>query len=146
MIHYYRERQVIITDNIFDNLTTSRQLNIIKSALPYIPLNIRRNVSLLVKLTELKNTFTLFDNKNEYTMGICSENSEGNVVEMMNSIKPFCTKKEIETMDFAYNIFAAYHLSQNDSSTDNLSFLKAMLSPEQLAIFNSYKSLLGLEK
>lgn len=147
----------------FDNAITSRQFQIIKSALPYIPVSEQKVISLFVKFQELKNTIRLFDGNSEETMGICSVNgnTNDNLAEMVNCIKPFCNDSEKEQLDFIYNIVCAFNLSRSgknegngensDSNNNNNQFniantLRAMLSPEQQTLLDSCSLMFGLNK
>lgn len=143
----------------FDNAITSRQFQIIKSALPYIPVSEQKIISLFVKVQELKNTIHLFDGNSEETMGICSVsgNTNDNLAEMVNCIKPFCNDSEKEQLDFLYNIACAFNLShsgksdnessKNDNNQINLiNTLKAMMSPEQQTLLDSCSLMFGLNK
>lgn len=143
----------------FDNAITSRQFQIIKSALPYIPVSEQKIISLFVKVQELKNTIHLFDGNSEETMGICSVsgNTNDNLAEMVNCIKPFCNDSEKEQLDFLYNIACAFNLShsgkgdnessKNDNNQLNLiNTLKAMMSPEQQTLLDSCSLMFGLNK
>lgn len=149
----------------FDNAITSRQFQIIKSALPYIPISDQKVISLFVKFQELKNTIRLFDGTSEETMGICSVNgnTNDNLAEMVNCIKPFCSDSEKEQLDFLYNIACAFNLSNsgkndseknngnNENSSHNSQFniantLRAMLSPEQQTLLDSCSLMFGLNK
>lgn len=142
----------------FDSLISPKQLQIIKSALPYIPLNDRKVISLIVKFQELKNTLHLYDNTSDETLGICSsnENINENLAEMVDSIKHYCTDSEKENLDFYYNVACAFNLSRacaedcKDSSEndgfDAGNILKSMLSPEQQTLLESCSLMFGLNK
>ncbi|MDE6253468.1 MAG: hypothetical protein K2M78_12710 [Lachnospiraceae bacterium] len=145
----------------FDNAISSRQFQIIKSALPYIPVSEQKVISFFVKFQELKNTIHLFDGSSEETMGICSVNgnTNDNLAEMVNCIKPFCNDSEKEQLDFLYNIACAFNLSHSSKSdsensnnnNDNNQFniantLRAMLSPEQQTLLDSCSLMFGLNK
>lgn len=134
------------TENItwFDSIISSRQMQIIKSALPYIPFNEQKTISLIVKFTELKNTLKLFDGNSDETLSVCSDNEEDNLAEMLNSIKPYCTDEENEKLDVIYNIFTAYNLSKDNKKPDISTLLRSMLSPEQQSILESYSLLFDL--
>lgn len=142
----------------FDSLISPKQLQIIKSALPYIPLNDRKVISLIVKFQELKNTLHLYDNTSDETLGICSsnENINENLAEMVDSIKHYCTDSEKENLDFYYNVACAFNLSRAytedcKDSSENHGFdpggiLKSMLSPEQQTLLESCSLMFGLNK
>lgn len=138
----------------FDSLISPRQLQIIKSALPYIPLGEQKVVSLLVKFQELKNTIHLYDSDPAETLGVCSssDNINENLSEMVESIKHYCSEPEKENLDFLYNITCAFNLSRACKNSgengkghgfDTESMLKSLLSPEQQAILDSCSMLFG---
>lgn len=151
---------------LFDNAITSKQFQIIKTALPYIPLSEQKIISLFVKAQELKNTIQLYRGNSEETIGVCSVNGNvnDNLAEMVNCIKPLCNDNEKEQLDLFYNIICAFHLSheaekeaeckedtdEEDNTRQNpfniANTLKAMLPPEQQTLLDTCSLMFGLNK
>lgn len=141
----------------FDSIISPRRLQIIKSALPYIPLNDRKTISLIVKFQEIRNTLHLYDGTSDETLSVCSanDNVNENLAEMVDSIKHYCNETEKENLDFYYNIACAFNLSRassddkedhskNSHQFDAGNILKSMLSPEQQTLLESCSMMFGL--
>lgn len=140
--------------NSFDDIISSRQMQIIKCALPFIPVSEQKFMSLLVKYQEFQNTINLFSTP-DGNLSICGtpDDPYDNLTEMVNSIKDFCSDPEKEFLDMAYNMACAYTLSgnikQKKSSMDTPNFnikdlVKNLLTPEQKNLFDNYSSMLGI--
>lgn len=137
----------------FDSLITNRQMQIIKSSLPFIPVSEQKFMSLMVKFQELKNTVDLFS---EPDGNLCAcgaqEDPYDNLTQMVNSIKVYCSDEEKDFLDMAYNMACAYTLSgtnknerhTNNNNPDIKNIIKTFLSPEQKSMLENYSSMLGL--
>ena len=62
------ENQFKLTD--FDYLTADPKLQMLKAAIPYLPVSQQRAVSLLVKIQELQRAQSLFDGEEISAMGL----------------------------------------------------------------------------
>ena len=135
----------------FDGMIQNEHHQLLKAALPYMQPNGQRLISFIVKIQELRNTFSLF-NETENTLSACS-NGKRNLspLEMLADIKRFCPKHDQETIDSMLNfinIYSMYNkynqaMSNMDKSGDNIDSLKNMLTPEQRNIFETYMSQLS---
>lgn len=136
----------------FDSIITNRQMQIIKSSLPFIPVSDQKFMSVMVKFQELKNTIELFS---EPDGNLCAcdatDDPYENLTQMISSIKTYCSDEEKEFVDMAYNMACAFALSGNpennhhisDNPIDIKTIIKNLLSPEQKSIIENYGSLLG---
>lgn len=137
----------------FDQQTTSHRLQMMKAALPYMPVRQQKTLSVLVKFQELQNTMHLFQT-DENALGICSlSDEEKNPLDMLESIKAYCSDKEKELLDMLSNFLQAsqlYRQYQNASrqntdstpgSTGPMETLLHLLSPEQQETFYQYQNL-----
>lgn len=61
------ENQFKLTD--FDYLTADPKLQMLKAAIPYLPVSQQRAVSLLVKIQELQRAQSLFDRRGDFCHG-----------------------------------------------------------------------------
>lgn len=136
----------------FDNIISNRELQIIKSALPYIPVGEQKFISIFVKFQELKNTMNLYDQSSDGSVGICSTSNDtiSNLSDMVNSIKVFCTDSEKEELDLLYNMASGFTLAgsktanseaQKANNQNILKLMRSMLSPEQQTMLDSYSLL-----
>lgn len=96
----------------FDDLIQDRQLQMLKAAIPYINNSNQRTMAFLVKFMELERTVSLFSSP-QASLQICSvpEEEEPLPLQMLNTLREFCTEKEQETIDMLMNfvqMFSAY--------------------------------------
>lgn len=147
--------------NDFDSLITTHSMKLIKAALPYIDISEQRFLSIYLKFSEFMNTIHLFS-KSPPELRACETKSsdKGNVSKMIEALKNVCDDKERETMDTVLNFMQAMQLYQSytdffatsgdgkpneENSTgngfQNMDIMKALLTPEQQTMFETYKSL-----
>lgn len=140
----------------FDSIVSVKQLQIMKAAIPYIPVGEQKFISIYVKFSELMNTYKIFNNPKEESVGICTVPEESrNPAEMLNAVKCYCDDSEREMIDLLMNFVSATSLystykNQNDNSDDShtnnidlFSMIKNMLPPDQKAMFDTYSSVLS---
>lgn len=90
----------------FDNMTQTRELQMLKTALPYMKGSRKRQFAILIKYLELQNTAVLFSQEDK-VLSMCSvEEKDNNTSAMLNALRPFCTPKELETLDMIVNVFS----------------------------------------
>lgn len=92
----------------FDRMISNRQIDMLKTAIPFMPRNRQRILSMLVKLTELKNTIRYYDQRDVSAMEACSSDAPSNALpELLEALKVYCTEAEREQLDFIYQIYTA---------------------------------------
>ncbi|RDU22999.1 hypothetical protein [Anaerosacchariphilus polymeriproducens] len=137
----------------FDSVIQTKQLQIIKAAIPYIQTTEQKFLSIYVKYLELNQTINLF-NKKEDALKMCSVDSESDSpnekpIRMLNDIRNYCSDTEKETIDMILNFFNAFEIynsylkKQGDGtgkSESPLSFFKNFMTPEQKEVFETYKT------
>ncbi|MGN0142127.1 MAG: hypothetical protein ACI4AD_07855 [Roseburia sp.] len=90
----------------FDNMTCTRQLQMLKTMVPYMKGEQKKQFAILIKYMELQNTIQIFSQEDK-VMSMCSVEPEGNTtLAMLNELRRFCTEKEQETLDMIYNMFS----------------------------------------
>ena len=98
---------------LFDEQLQSKELQILKTSIPYLQEPQQKNLAIFAKILELQKTIHFFENDSS-SRNICSmENPEENVVNMLNDIRPYCNEKEAENLDSFINmfqLFSAYDL------------------------------------
>ena len=91
----------MISENIpftdFDALVSTKELNIIKASIPYMTISSQKFISLFVKDRELINTYDLINDDN--TLKGCSVESKTDIFELINDIKIYLDKSEVEMID-----------------------------------------------
>lgn len=94
------------TPTIFDEKIQSRELQILKTALPYMNGTRQRGILTLIKSMELKKSLDLISS-DDTSLSICStDNPAENTLNMLNDIRQFCNEKDQENIDMLLNIFS----------------------------------------
>lgn len=92
----------------FDEKIESKDLKILKTALPYMPGNRQKEILMLIKSMELKKSLDLINN-NDATLSIMStDNPMENSLNMLNDIRQFCNEQEQENIDMLLNLFSMF--------------------------------------
>ncbi len=93
---------------IFDEKIQSKDLQILKTALPYMGGKHQKEILTLIKSLELKKSLDLI-NSNDSSLSICSTGSPmENTQNMLNDIRQFCSEKEQEHIDMMLNLFSMF--------------------------------------
>ena len=80
----------------FDYMTQTRELQMLKTMLPYMKDTQKKQFAILIKYMELQNTVQVFS----------VDEGSNNMVAMLNDLRVFCTSKEQETIDMLANMFS----------------------------------------
>lgn len=98
---------------LLDEQLNSRELQILKTTVPYLKEPQQKNLAIAAKVLELQKTIRFFQSESN-DLSICSmENPEENTLNMLNEIRPYCNEKELEHLDSFINmfqLFSAYDL------------------------------------
>ncbi|MCI8391224.1 MAG: hypothetical protein HFI35_11220 [Roseburia sp.] len=90
----------------FDYMTQNRQLQMMKTILPYMKEAQKKQFAILIKYMELQNTIQIFSQEDK-VLSMCSVDEESNnMVAMINDLRQFCSEKEQETLDMLINMFS----------------------------------------
>ena len=98
---------------LFDEQLQSKELQILKTSIPYLQEPQQKNLAIFAKILELQKTIHFFENDSSSLNIRSMENPEENVVNMLNDIRPYCNEKEAENLDSFINmfqLFSAYDL------------------------------------
>ena len=96
------ENQFKLTD--FDYLTADPKLQMLKAAIPYLPVSQQRAVSLLVKIQELQRAQSLFDGEEISAMGLSpSTPKPATPIQLLQIIKPYAGPREREMIEMLEN-------------------------------------------
>ena len=86
----------------FDYMTQTRELQMLKTMLPYMKDTQKKQFAILIKYMELQ----VFSQEDK-VMSMCSvDEGSNNMVAMLNDLRVFCTSKEQETIDMLANMFS----------------------------------------
>ena len=90
----------------FDDMTRSRELQMMKTILPYMKESQRKQFAILIKYMELQNTIQLFSQEDK-VLSMCSVGENGNNAQaMLNDLRKFCDEKEQESIDMIINMLS----------------------------------------
>ena len=138
----------------------NKTIEILKRAFPHLDNTRQRPIKIILKIAELNDSIEQFTHP-VHIESCDNSNSHVNTEELLRSIKPLCSKKEQDVIDFALNfnktkeIYNAYKTFNGDNANTNLSdnpnnsldnklgFLKNNLSSEQLDTINQLNNLIN---
>ena len=94
------------TPTPFDSHLQDRTLQLLKTAIPYIPYPRQRAVATLVKMMELSRANSLFEHK-EPSLQMCEGmNTSARILQMLDAIRPLCTETDQSNIDLISNVLS----------------------------------------
>lgn len=104
------ENAKYLEPTIFDTLTQSRELQMLKTAIPYMQHTHKRQFALLIKYLELQRAMQVFvpGTSNLAACEIPAE--ENNTLNMLSEIRKFATPREQEMIDNVTNLVSMMSL------------------------------------
>ena len=96
-------------DSIFtpyDEMTQTKELQIIKSIVPYLPANKQKQFSLMIQYIQMINCLNLFSDSNQTLVAAETTDPASRRTAILNAVKKFCTRKEQETIDTFLSTFS----------------------------------------
>ena len=96
-------------DSIFapyDEMTQTKELQIIKSIVPYLPANKQKQFSLMIQYIQMINCLNLFSDSSQTLVAAETTDPASRRTAILNAVKKFCTPKEQETIDTFLSIFS----------------------------------------
>lgn len=150
-----------------DENSVTHTMNILKAASPYVGGKSRQSVDVLLKATELMDTF---QSKGSGDLSACNlNNGNGDMEGMLNNIKNFCSTKERDLVDMMLNFMKAQKFYQTyrdisatgqtggkgnsknpyaaflglDENANMTDMLSSMLTPEQQSTFENLNMILS---
>lgn len=98
------DQEIPFKTTVLDTLVQDRQLQMLKTALPYMNNSSQKSIAFLIKYMELQRTVSLF-NSPQASLQICSvpESEEPRPLQMLEALRDFFTEKEQETIDTLIN-------------------------------------------
>ncbi len=96
------EQEQYVTE--YDGLVQTRELQMLKSLLPFANIRSQMPLAILIQSMEFRNTLQIFQN-NANALSACSIHNEPDKRNaMIQTLRKFCTPKEKETIDTLLNI------------------------------------------
>ena len=88
----------------YDGLVQTRELQMLKSLLPFANVNTQLPLAILIQTMEFRNTVQMFQS-NANVLSACAVHNEPDKRNaMLQTLRRFCTPKEKETIDTLLNI------------------------------------------
>lgn len=135
---------------MFDTMTFSNRLQILKTFFPYMPAASQKFISSYIKISELSAALRICNDSSNATLAACSTDNQKSPIELLGEIKPFCSKNEKDNIDMALNFLSAFQMyrsfmesekgKQEGNNTSFFDTLKNMLTPEQQTMFDTYQT------
>ena len=101
------ENDLYFEPTVFDTLTQSREIQMLKTAVPYMKQSQKKQFALLIKFMELQKAVQLFGSGGNNTLATCEiPQEENNSLNMLNDIRKYATPKEQEMIDTFTNLFS----------------------------------------
>ncbi len=89
----------------YDEATQTRELQMLKSIVPFLERKQQQQIAVLIQYLEIQNTFAVFS-KDTPAMAACELPQGSNRRSaMLSAIREYCTPKEQETIDTLLNLF-----------------------------------------
>lgn len=107
------DQEISPKSNPLDDMIQDRQLQMLKTALPYINTSAQKNIAFLIKYMELQRTVSLF-NSPQASLQICSgtENDIPSPLQMLEALREFFTEKEQENIDMIINYIQMFSVCE----------------------------------
>lgn len=92
----------------FDEKIESKDLKILKTALPYMNGTHQKEILMLIKSMELKKSLDLINSSDASVSIMSAEDPMENTQKMLNDIRQFCNEQEQENIDMILNLFSMF--------------------------------------
>ena len=94
------------TPTPFDSHLQNRTLQLLKTAIPYIPYPRQRALATFVKMMELSRANSLFEHK-EPSLQMCEGmNNSARILQMLEAIRPLCSEADQSNIDLITNVLS----------------------------------------
>ena len=105
------ENENLLEPTIFDTLTQTREIQMLKTAVPYMKQAQKRQFAILIKYMELQKAVQIFGMEHNNTLAACGlPEEECNNFNMLNDIRKYATASEQEFIDTLTNLFSMLSL------------------------------------
>ena len=93
------------TNVTYDDVIQTRNVQILKSVVPFLDVRSQRPAAMLIQYMELRNAYNAFS-KPDHSLAACSAGeSTDRRSAILGAIRQYCTPKEQETIDTLMNLF-----------------------------------------
>lgn len=92
----------------FDEKIESKDLKILKTALPYMKGPRQKEIITLIKSLELRKSLELINSDDSSLSIMSTDNPTENTLNMLSDIRQFCNEREQEHIDLLLNLFSMF--------------------------------------
>lgn len=97
----------------YDEMIQTRDIQILKSIVPFLDYGMQRQTAMLIQLMQLRHIRSLFSSR-ENTLSICSvPDGTDRRTALLTTVRKYCTPKEQETIDTLLNLFCIMDFDAN---------------------------------
>ena len=100
------ENDTYLEPTIFDTLTQSREIQMLKTAVPYMKQSQKRQFAILIKYMELQRAMQIFTPGNASLSACEVPAEENNGLGMLNAMRKYANPREQEMIDNLTNLFS----------------------------------------
>ena len=90
--------------SLYDTRLQSREINMLKTTLPYVSPAAQKSLSLLISFLQLQKTMEFFDNPENTTQISAAERSQDQTMELLQDLRTLCTPAEQKQVDNILNV------------------------------------------
>ena len=104
------EKDTCFEPTIFDTLTQSREIQMLKTAIPYMQQSQKRQFAILIKYLELQRAMQIFS-PNTTSLSACEiPAEENNSFNLLNELRKYASPRELEIIDNFTNLLSVMTL------------------------------------
>lgn len=104
------ENENFLEPTIFDTLTQTREIQMLKTAVPYMKQSQKKQFAILIKYMEMQKAIQIFGLQNNSIAACGLPEDECNNFNMLNDIRKYATSSEQEFIDTLTNLFSMLSL------------------------------------
>lgn len=105
------------TSTAYDEMLNTRDVQILKSILPFLDFGARRQAAFLIQYLEFKQIRNVFSSRESSLAACAVPDTTDKRSAMLSAIRQYCTPKEQETIDTILNLFC---IMDNYDTLNNL--------------------------
>ena len=104
------EHESSFEPTVFDTLTQTREIQMLKTAIPYMKQTRQKEFAMIIKYLELQKAFQIFSSPQANLSACELSNDQNNSMNLLNELRKYATPKELETIDSLTNLLSLISL------------------------------------
>lgn len=89
--------------SLYDTRLQSREINMLKTALPYVKPSAQKNISMMIAFLQMQKTIEFFEDPENMTQVAAMEHSTDQTVELLQDLRSLATPTEQRQIDQLLN-------------------------------------------